>query len=231
LSIGYATIRTSAAGAIIFGAAARRLAAQAGVLDDASAVAGLDERAFTKRAGELIDSSLAATLMAFLSVEAAVNELLLAHQLGTSANMPGLDGRLAERLSQAWDAGASKLSALEKANLANVIAGCGLIDWSKGPPQKIALLVELRNELVHHKPIWVEHGSGGPESPDKLERKLCSEFKPATIWEGCGGRAPFRWNGCLGAGCAQWASTAADAFNRQLYTTLGMQFPMLDPSL
>lgn len=194
------------------------------VLDDVAAVVGLDEQGFIARAGELIDGSLAAVLTACLSVEAAVNELFLAYQLGTVANLVGLEAGLAQRLSQAWDAGASKLSALEKADLANVIAGAGSINWGKAPAQQMGLLNSLRNELVHHKPIWVEQGGAPHESTDTLERKLGSEFPTAAIWRTRG--VPFRWNGCLGAGCARWACRVADDFNRQIYATLGARFPL-----
>jgi hypothetical protein len=82
-----ASVFSSAAGAVIFAAAARRLSERAVALDDVAAVAGLDEQGFIARAGELIDGSLAAVLTACLSVEAAVNELFLAYQLGTVANL------------------------------------------------------------------------------------------------------------------------------------------------
>jgi hypothetical protein len=221
-------VKSSALGGVIFTAAARRLSERAATLDDAAAVADMDTQSFLARAGELIDSSLAAVLMAYLSVEAAVNELLLAHQLGHLRNMPGLDAGLAQRFSQTWDAGASKLNAMEKADLARITAGLEPTIWGEGAAQQVGLLHDLRNELVHHKPKWVEPVADGSASKDKLERSLHQLFAPATIWHGRFGTTPFRWNGCLGAGCARWAYKAACAFNVEFYDAVGTKFVAAD---
>jgi hypothetical protein len=226
---GYSpVVKSSALGGVIFTAAARRLSERAEALDHAAATANMDAPTFMARAGDLLDTSLAAVLMAYLSVEASVNELLLAHQLGHAVNMPGFDPGLAKRLSEAWDAGAAKLNAMEKADLARITASVGPTDWGKGPAQQIGLLHDLRNELIHHKPKWVEHVAAGSTSKDKLERSLHQLFAPATIWKGRTGAPPFRWNGCLGAGCARWAYKAARAFNVDLYEAVGTRFLAAD---
>jgi hypothetical protein len=221
-------VKSSPLGGVIFTAAARRLSERAQALDDAAAAASMDAQSFMARAGDLIDCSLAAVLMAYLSVEAAVNELLLAHQLGHAANMPGFDAALAKRLSDAWDAGVSKLNAMEKADLARITAGVGPTIWGQGPAQHVGLLHDLRNELIHHKPKWVDHVADGSASKDKLERSLHQLFAPATIWKGRTGTQPFRWNGCLGGGCARWAYKAARAFNVELYEAVGTKFLAAD---
>jgi hypothetical protein len=225
---GYSPVlKSSALGGVIFTAAARRLSERAQALDDAAATATMDTPTFMTRAGDLIDTSLAAVLMAYLSVEAAVNELLLAHQLGHAVNMPWLDAGLPKRLSEAW-AGAAKLNAMEKADLARVTAGVRPTEWGKGPAQQIGLLHNLRNELIHHKPKWVEQVAAGSASKDKLERSLHKLFAPAKIWKGRTGAPPFRWNGCLGGGCARWAYKAARAFNVELYAAVGTKFLAAD---
>lgn len=222
---GSAKIGTSASGGMMFTAAARQLAMTAQGLDDRSSAAGLDRSAFDQRVGDLMAASLGATLTAYMSIESAVNELLLAHSLGHVVNFNGLEPSLARKFSEAWEAGARKLNALEKADLVCVISGAGKIDFGKGEAQKAAALHELRNELVHHKPKFVEHGRSPHESEDKLERRLSSQFARTTIWSPPES-VPFRWGGCLGAGCATWACAVADGFIRQVYESVGVRFAM-----
>ncbi len=222
ITAGSARISTSASGGMMFTSAARQLAENARTLDHPVA---LDRSAFDKRAQELMAASLGATLTAYFSIESAVNELLLAHSLGYVGNFKGLDSALARKLSDAWEAGAHKLNALEKANLVTVIAGDGKMDFGRDPGQKAAALHDLRNELVHHKPKVVEHGRSPHESDDNLERRLSSQFARATICTPPES-APFRWGGCLGAGCAIWACSVADGFIRQVYRSSGVEFLM-----
>jgi hypothetical protein len=225
ITAGSARLSTSASGGLMFTAAARQLAASARALDDATIAAGLDRSAFDQRAGELMAASLGATLTAYLSVESAVNELLLAHSLGQIGNFKGLDPKMARAFSDAWEAGAHKLNALEKADRVAVMAGAGKMKFGEGPAQQARALHDLRNELVHHKPKVVEHGGLPHESGDKLERMLSPYFPQATIWMPVGS-APFRWGGCLGAGCATWACTVADGFIRLVYGSVGAEFAM-----
>ncbi len=220
-----AKIGTSASGGVMFTAAARQLAATARMLDDAVIAAGLDRSTFDQRAGELRAASLGATLTAYLSIESAVNELLLAYSLGHVGNFKGFELVLARKLSGAWEAGAWKLNALEKSDLVAVMAGTGKMDLGNGPAQKVAALHDLRNELVHHKPKIVEHGRPPHESGDKLERQLSSQFARVTLWTPPES-VPFRWSGCLGAGCATWACAVADGFIRQVYASVGVEFAM-----
>lgn len=222
---GLARISTSASGGIMFTAAARQLATTAQTLDDATIAATLDRSTFDQRAGELMAASLGATLTAYLSIESAVNELLLAHSLGQVGNFKGLDRKMAQAFSDAWEAGAHKLNALEKGDLVAVMAGAGKMKYDQGPGQRARALHELRNELVHHKPKVVEHGRLPHESDDTLERKLSSQFARAAIWTPRGS-APFRWGGCLGAGCAIWACAVADGFIRLVYEAAGVDFAM-----
>jgi hypothetical protein len=108
------------------------------------------------RAGEVIDCSLAAVLAASSSVEACVNEIMLAHSLGNAPNMQGFDPIVAKRLSEAFHAGGDHLKTLEKADMIGIMAGIGPFDRGSAPGQSVGLLSKLRNELIHHKPEWIE---------------------------------------------------------------------------
>jgi hypothetical protein len=221
---GYSPVVKSAPlGVVIFTAAASRHMYRAKRLDSESDAAGLDEAAFIERAGDLIDSSLAAVLMAYLSIEACTNEIMLAARLGHAPNMKGFDQTVAQQLSDSFDAGADQLNPIEKADLISIVAGNGPFDRGKGPGQPIRLLHLLRNALVHHKPEWIERSGAGVESGDTLEKSLCTLFPTASIWKSR--KVPFRWNGCMGAGCAEWATSTASNFNRMVYASAGAPIP------
>ena len=210
MSPSVAAVRTASSASLLYVAAAGRFAADATALDVPRAEMSVGSPTFDGVSSRLMDTALATVLMSFFAVEAVLNEIYLAGELGLVKNFPGLTDAVAGQLSDAWNAGAHKLSPREKADLAMVVVGVEPIDWGAAAVQRFALLTELRNELVHHKPEWNDHGRPPPESGDKLERKLHSQFETAAIWQGRG--AAFRWTGCMGAGCARWAEATAIGF-------------------
>ncbi|MGD9878562.1 MAG: hypothetical protein AB7U95_00350 [Reyranella sp.] len=220
MSPAVGALRTSTSASLLYVAAAGRFAAEAAALDVPRAVLRIDGSALAEVAPRLMDTALASVLMSSFAIEALLNEIYLAGALGVAQNFPGLTDAAARQLSDAWNAGAHKLSPREKADLAMVVMGVSAIDWGASAAQRFALLTELRNELVHHKPEWNDHGRPAPESSDKLERKLQSQFETAAIWKGRG--AAFRWTGCMGAGCARWADVTATGFAGVLAERLGI---------
>jgi hypothetical protein len=216
-----ATISTSASGALIFTATALRMARRASEID-APIEAAVYHSEFLLPAGDLIDYSLSAVLSAYFSVEAALNELFLVHELGTLVNFKGLKAELARRLFEAWGAGVEKLNPLEKANIAMVVAEAAPIDWGGAYGQRFHVLHDLRNELVHHRPKWFAHGLPASESPDKLRKRLEGQFETAVMWRNR--EAAYRWNDCLGSDCARWACETAIGFNQQVYAAVGTKF-------
>lgn len=224
-SFGSAGIRVSTSGAILYFGGSRSFAAQANSLDDAQAWKAAPKTRQQQIETDLLNASLAAAMMSFTGVEALLNELYLANELGLTQNFPGLSRDLAARLGAAWNGGVERLNVLEKADLACVVGGFTTINYGERAAQRFALLHTLRNELIHHKPIWVTHGKTSPRSDDKIERQLHSQFKTARIWEGRG--AAFRWNGCFGGPCATWAHGTAVEFAQEVTARLGITLPWL----
>lgn len=206
------TVHSIAAASLVFSHAAVRFACSADRLDDLAAFDAADKPTQDRISGELTDAALAAVLTSYLAIEARINELFMEFSIFPDKAhwFPGLDRGVASRLGIAWNAGAIKLNPIEKADMALVIAARSPLDWGSGSPQQFALLHSLRNDLVHHKPIRVQHGEPSAESDDRLERKLHQQFPTARIWTNKG--ATFRWGGCLGAGCAQWALRTSTDF-------------------
>ncbi len=214
-------IRTATSASMLYAGAARQFAAQAASLDDVAVHHAAEEKRRGEIETELLNVSLAAVLTSYFAIEALLNEVFVAGSLGMAGNFKGLDTRAADQLSAAWDAGVSKLNPLEKADMALVVAGAAPLAWGQGAAQRFALLHDLRNDLVHHKPRWTEHGKPPTESDDKLERRLHQQFENAVIWKGRG--AAFRWHGCLGAGCGNWAWKTAAGFAQELSGRLGVR--------
>lgn len=214
-------IRTATSASVLYAGAARQFAAQAASLDDFVVHQAADEKRRSQIETELLNVSLATVLTSYFAIEGLLNEVFLAGSLGMTGNFKGLDAAVAGRLSAAWDAGASKLNPLEKADMALVVALAEPMNWGGGAAQRFGLLHDLRNDLVHHKPRWTEHGKPPAESDDKLERRLHQQFSNANIWEGRG--AAFRWGGCLGSGCAGWAWQTAAGFAQEMSGRLGVR--------
>jgi hypothetical protein len=198
-------IHTVAAASLVFLHAADRFAATSKRLDDKTAFDAAAKPEQDRIAGELADAALAAVLTSYLAVESKINELYMEYSIFPDKAhwFEGLDRNLARRLGMAWNAGVIKLNPMDKADMALTIASTTSLDWTQGAPQAFLLLHALRNDLVHHKPIRVEHGKASYESDDRLERK-------------------FRWGGCLGDGCARWSLTTAKNFLDLFFGTLNV---------
>lgn len=110
-------------------------------------------------------------------------------------------------------------SILEKYEIALELNGKSAINSGANPYQDAKLLVELRNALVHYEPeTVVSHSGHEAPKPHKFEKRFSGKFdiNPLT---GLGN--PFYPDKLLGAGCAQWAVTAAVAFTDEFFHRLG----------
>lgn len=221
-----AQISTTTSGAIVLVQTAGRMSQLAARLDDSAAFELMDAAGKQRTQDQLIDISLAAVITSYTYVEALTNELFLDTTLFSRAHwFPDVSNELAQRLTAAWQAGAKDLSPVDKVKRALDVAGFGdKIDWSKGTAQAFCALLRLRNALIHHEPLTVEHGKPSGRSDDQLERTLHSRFKKALIWEGRG--VAFRWHGCLGGPCAQWAHRTATLLAAEVFAAIGTRYPM-----
>ena len=190
---------------------AQRLSQEAGRIE-AQAPPGLsfdpDHRMF-------VTSSVLASVT-FL--EALVNEVFQdvvdRHDQHDDAYVAPLGDETKRIMSWLWaPGGAERLPILDKFDAALVAAG--LVPFDKGayPYQYTALVVEVRNALVHYKPQ-----SLGPARHHKLAARLRSKFAPNKLMEGAGN--PFFPDHALGHGCSEWAWRScrdhADEFSRRL---------------
>jgi hypothetical protein len=215
-----AFVTTSAS--IMYIEAARRFSERATLLDDPAIFAALDKSGKHIRESELVDSVLAAVLTANSAVEAVINELFVERVLfpGNSPWFKGVPDDVGRAFADAWKNGVERYELVTKCQIATAIAGKKRLDFGAGSAQEMELLIGLRNALVHHKPISLEHGKKPHESDDSLERRLNGHFELSRICP----THTFRWFRCLGAGCARWAYATATAFQRDFFAHLGTNY-------
>jgi len=217
-----AVLSSISSGSIIHMRAARRFAEVAARLDIPGGLSGLDPSAREVAIGELMDISLAAVLAANCAVESVVNELFVDRTLfGQQHWFPGLRDDIGFALASAWR-GVERYDVITKCQIATAIAGKPRLNFGSGSAQQLGALIELRNALVHHKPISVEHGRPAHDSTDAIERKLHGKFELSRL---CDCSYTFRWVRCLCSGCASWAYDTAANFQKDFFSLLGTDYP------
>ena len=108
-------------------------------------------------------------------------------------------------MAQFWQAtnNGRTISALDKYQMALLLAGKPKLDEGVVLVQDVKLLVDLRNALMHFKPATQVEAA----SPGRFEAQLRSKFNPNPLMTGMGN--PYFPDKCLGASCAAWAFKAA----------------------
>jgi len=207
--------------------AARRFAESAERLDNCDQFDALDSPGKELRASQLVDAALAAVLTANSAVEAMVNDLFVERILFPAANsgpwFKGLSKDVTAAFADSWNGGTEWRNLVTKCHIAADIAGKPRMNFGSGYAQRMTLLIDLRNTLIHHKPISVEHGLEPLKSNDALERSLHQQFERSRI---CDNSYTFRWYGCLGAGCARWAHETTAGFIREFFKHFGVSYYM-----
>jgi hypothetical protein len=182
--------------------------------------------------------------VAFL--EAAVNELY-----ATCADEPGdhhvkgdrQDPRFGDigadtirSLGALWRTASvpKSLGLLDKFQLALTLARKDPFEAGSNPYQDGALLIQLRNALIHFHPETREIalGAGKTVEPDKMARRFQGKFAdspltPRHSFVVIGGEPheeadwPFFPAKCLGSPCAYWACRSALSLSNDFFTRLG----------
>jgi hypothetical protein len=138
-------------------------------------------------------------------MECVVNEVLQDVTDDFKDHIRSLSNAAKLSLTGYWIAG-SHASILDKYDHALWLAKHKIMDRGVDPAQSAALLIALRNYLVHYKPENV----GTSLDPPKLAKKLRGRFADNELM--AGKRTPWFPNHAIGAGCAIWAHKTASAF-------------------
>jgi hypothetical protein len=144
---------------------------------------------------ERLDYATACIFASVAALEAYANEFFSMREV-----FPGYSARLLEKLWETFE----KKPLLEKFQFALLLKQCPELDTGARPYQDVAVLIDLRNALVHFKPEWeseaVQH--------QKLSAKLGHKFKPSLLVTD-GPMFPRRW---ATEACTTWAVNSAIDF-------------------
>jgi len=167
-----------------------------------------------------MEQTIGAVIVSVASIEGLINEILSGpnDRLVDKGNLQNVSDQAYLRWGRLWKDGAfDKQNALEKCQLALSVADLEPLPRDRGAVQDLKLLISLRNEIVHSEPKYRADGKDLPEKDrDKLERSLKSKFEPNQLVPQS---APFIWQRCLGAGCAQWCVETESAFQSPVRST------------
>ena len=166
-------------------------------------------------------ASMNAVSSAAAFIETIVNEVF-ADVADWQPGRPGREGLAddtVETMRRLWKGPDSieRASTLTKYQIALTAAGKPLMDTERLPYKDAALLVNLRNLLMHYKPKWQSVG----ESVVGIENKLGGKFQPNQLLPS----GPWYPNQCLGAGCAQWACKTCVDFVDTWWQSMGIGRP------
>ncbi len=160
--------------------------------------------------------TVGAVLAAVGFAEAAINEFFQDVADGHLSYTEKIGENARTAMTAYWRESQGRGSILEKYQIALGLAG--RLPFSPGaePFQSFALLIKLRNMLVHFRP---ETASAG--EIQGIEKQLASKFDENPLMAGSGN--PYFPNKCLGAECANWAVSVAKALVDDAFTRLGVQ--------
>jgi len=160
-------------------------------------------------------SSLVASA-AFL--ETMVNELYRDAVDGHASYVAPLGGECLARMATLWEEtnGGRTLEPLERYERLLEFAGAPPLDRGARPYQDAALVVRLRNAIIHYQPEDVSP----TYEPHAFERSLRGRFPDNALMAGSGN--PWWPDHALGYGCAVWAQRSVKALTEHVADALGL---------
>ncbi len=150
----------------------------------------------------------ASVLLTVAALESYVNELYADRE----TNFPRVGTDLLIKLWETYEA----KPVLEKVDLALLLREAGPLKRGVRPTQEIALLVRLRNALIHFKPEWFGERRAHAELSDQLAK--C--FAPSAFFSKGERMFPRRW---ASHDCTAWAIGAAIEFIEALEKQAGLR--------
>jgi hypothetical protein len=169
-------------------------------------------------------SVIAAITSAVGFLEASINELFASAKhdnLEVGGRLPTDERKILSEAREMVDT--NRL--LDRFQLCLMTLGKPILDRGSQPHQDAQLLVSLRNELVHYKPVWREGGIPNAIGGGKVSVGLSQKGFPLHPFTREGN--PFFPDRCLGAACAAWARDAAVALSDEFFRRLGV-LPVYD---
>jgi len=190
---------------------------------------------FSKLAGEIEDSHkgkskfnlehrayvMNSILSSVAFLEAAINELFQDAHDNHESYIKNLDKQLLTKMAAVWQVtehdNKKKFGTLEKYQIALEFAGIEKFKPGENPLQDVQLVIKLRNELTHYKPMNLDE-----KNKHSLEKKLLgSNFAPNKLMEGSGNN--FFPDHALGAGCTGWCFKSVKNFTDEFFSRMDIK--------
>jgi hypothetical protein len=168
---------------------------------------------------------ITATILSTVSfLEATINEVFSDACENPASEIRRLEQGVVETMSRMWELGiprTARYKVLEKYEIALCLAHKEQIPRGTSTYQDVALVMQLRNALVHYEPEWVTVSGIDSEQRtiQKLEKQLCGKFALNPLIRAGN---PFFPDKCLGHGCAEWAITSSIRFTDEFFSRLGI---------
>ncbi|HIK10119.1 MAG TPA: hypothetical protein IGS52_07610 [Oscillatoriaceae cyanobacterium M33_DOE_052] len=185
--------------------------------------------------------AMASVVYTVMFVEAYINELFCRARFEVKNKFFGnLDSNIVSRLANFWEIDmktptqekprnyrildALKPNILDKYQLALLtVSDKKLFDRGEYLYQRIEILINLRNAIVHYKPEpWGDDIEKSEESSrEKVRKNLEGKFKENPFAEGV--QNPFFPDKCFGYGCAKWAVNSSVEFIEEFSKKMGLK--------
>lgn len=154
---------------------------------------------------------------AVVFLEAAINELFQDIADEHDSYIDTLDVNSKQLMSDFWQfteqRNRSAFNLLDKFQLALTFMQKKQFLTDRQPFQDIALVVKLRNELIHYKPKSLSN-----KVEHKLAAQLKGKFQDNQLMKNSGN--PWFPGKCLGYGCASWATDSANLFADEFFSRI-----------
>lgn len=179
------------------------------------------------------DINLCSPLLAYTSgavfsatafLESLINELFADAVENHEGHVKGLDEVTIADFAEFWKLGIPRRASYpihQKYQVALTVARRPLFDAGTAPYQDAAILVQLRNNLIHYEPAWVlEIDTGAPEAvtTPQLARKLEGKFAPSPLPLSSATKL-------FGHGCSEWSVLLSVAFADEFFKRMGLLPP------
>lgn len=162
---------------------------------------------------------IAAVLASVAFLEAAINELYQDAADNRDGCMEFPTEKVRHALSVIWSNTEAKnktpFSILDKYQLALSLASLDQFKIGTQPYQDAALVIKVRNSLVHYKPESVS-----ANEVHKFEQKLKGKFRENRLMETS--ENPYYPDKLLGYGCAAWSVESASKLADKFFKRIGI---------
>jgi|NGEPerStandDraft_6_1074524.scaffolds.fasta_scaffold03617_10 hypothetical protein len=158
--------------------------------------------------------AVSAVMLSVAFLEALVNEIFQDAAETTPGRAERLTQHCRDLMKEYWNT-ADRADLLTKSQMALLFACAGKMAPGRAPMQGAALLIELRNALVHFKPSRHDN-----EDPTMLEKRLSGRFAKSELLPDHDGSPWPIW--ALAAPGAAWSVGTARAFADEWVDRMGL---------